>query len=304
MLREEGRFDESRQALAEALRVAEEPLAARGEVERLLTQLQVDPDRAARQSARLGGRLTGALTDAGDHSGLARLWHLRGLLAWIQAQAGDAAACWRNAADEAGLANDAHMLADVLSWEAAAANHGPTPVDEAFARCGEIKALLRGNPWAEALVVQQTAGLHAMRGDFDRAFALLDEAQTALDGFSPTVDSAVSYPEVFVAMLATDPARAERHLRAGRRQLEAMGERAVLASTEALLARVVLAQGRDAEADRLARRAARLTTDMDAVARSRSGGESGRSSSRGGGARARPSDWRATPWRSSAAPTT
>ncbi len=268
VLREEGRFDESRQALAEALRVAEEPLAARGEVERLLTQLQVDPDRAARQSARLGGRLTGALTDAGDHSGLARLWHLRGLLAWIQAQAGDAAACWRNAADEAGLANDAHMLADVLSWEAAAANHGPTPVDEAFARCGEIKALLRGNPWAEALVVQQTAGLHAMRGDFDRAFALLDEAQTALDGFSPTVDSAVSYPEVFVAMLATDPARAERHLRAGRRQLEAMGERAVLASTEALLARVVLAQGRDAEADRLARRAARLTTDMDAAPQS------------------------------------
>jgi class 3 adenylate cyclase/tetratricopeptide (TPR) repeat protein len=268
VLREEGRFDDARRALAEALQVAEEPLAARGEVERLLTQLQVDPDRAARQSARLGGRLTRVLTDAGDHSGLARLWHLRGLLAWIQAQAGDAAACWRNAADEAGLANDAHMLADALSWEAAAANHGPTPVDEAFARCGEIQALLGGNPWAEALVVQQTAGLHAMRGDFDHAFALLDEAQTALDGFSPTVDSAVSYPEVFVAMLATDPARAERHLRAGRRQLEAMGERAVLASTEALLARVVLAQGRDAEADRLARRAARLTTDMDAAPQS------------------------------------
>jgi tetratricopeptide (TPR) repeat protein len=45
-----------------------------------------------------------------------------------------------------------------------------------------------------------------------------------------------------------------------------MGERAVLASTEALLARVVLAQGRDDEADRLARRASRLTTDLDAAA--------------------------------------
>ncbi len=64
-------------------------------------------------------------------------------------------------------------------------------------------------------------------------------------------------------MLALDPARAERHLRAGRRQLEAMGERAVLASTEAMLGTVVLAQGRSAEADRLARRSARLTTDGD-----------------------------------------
>src|SRR6185312_12252808 len=109
-------------------------------------------------------------------------------------------------------------------------------------------------------------GLHAMRGEFDSAYALLDESNAALDGFSPTVDAAVSHPTVLVAMLAGDPARAERHLRAGRRQLEAMGERAVLASTEALLARVVLAQGRDAEAGRLARRASRLTTDLDAAA--------------------------------------
>ena len=88
-------------------------------------------------------------------------------------------------------------------------------------------------------------------------------ANDVLAGFSPTVDAAVSDPEVLVSMLALDPARAERHLRAGRRQLEAMGERAVLASTEAMLGTVVLAQGRSAEADRLARRSARLTTDGD-----------------------------------------
>jgi class 3 adenylate cyclase/tetratricopeptide (TPR) repeat protein len=266
VLREEGRFDEARQALADALRVADDPLAARGEVERLLTHLQVDPDRAARQSSRLGARLTRALTEAGDHAGLARLWHLRALLAWIQAQAGDAATCWRSAADEAAVAGDARMLADVLGWEASAFMHGPTPVEEAFPRCVEIQRQLRGNPWAEALVMHQMAGLHAMRGEFDSAYALLDESNAALDGFSPTVDAAMSHPTVLVAMLAGQPARAEQHLRAGRRQLEAMGERAVLASTEALLARVVLAQGRDAEAGRLARRASRLTTDLDAAA--------------------------------------
>jgi tetratricopeptide (TPR) repeat protein len=42
-----------------------------------------------------------------------------------------------------------------------------------------------------------------------------------------------------------------------------MGEKAVLASTEALLGMAVLAQGRVEEADRLGRRSARLATDDD-----------------------------------------
>jgi tetratricopeptide (TPR) repeat protein len=137
------------------------------------------------------------------------------------------------------------------------------PVDEAFGRCSEILGRLATNPWAAALVQHQVAALHAMRGEFDRAFLLLDEAHEALAGFSPTVDAAVSYPEVVVSMLAGRPERAERHLRAGRRQLQAMGEKAVLASTEALLGMALLAQGRVEEADRLARRGAHLATDDD-----------------------------------------
>jgi tetratricopeptide (TPR) repeat protein len=155
------------------------------------------------------------------------------------------------------------MLADALGWEASALVHGPTPVPEAFARCNAILKRLHGNPWAEALVHHQVASLHAMRGEFDRAFALLDAANAVLATYAPTVDAAVSDPEVFVSMLAREPGRAERHLRAGRRQLEAMGERAVLASTEAMLGIAVFDQGRHAEADRLARRSARLATDGD-----------------------------------------
>ncbi len=267
VLREEGRFDEAHAALGEAMRLADARadagLYARARVERLLALLQVDPPAVARQAARHGAAIARALEDADDRAGRARLWHLRGLLAWIQAQAGDAADCWRLSAADAGVVGDERMLADVLGWEATAVTHGPTPVDEAFARCDEIRSQLHGDPWAEALVRQQIAALHAMRGEFEPAFALLDESEAVLAGFSPTVDAAVSNAEVFVSLLAPDPVRAERHLRAGRRQLEAMGERAVLASTEGLLALVVLAQGRTAEADRLARHAARITTDDD-----------------------------------------
>ncbi|HEY3764041.1 MAG TPA: adenylate/guanylate cyclase domain-containing protein [Gaiellales bacterium] len=267
VLRDEGRFDEAHAALGEAMRLADgradTPLRARAQVERLLAQLQVDPEGTARQAARHGGRLSRALDDVGDHAGLARLWHLRGMLAWVQAQAGDAAECWRRAAVDAAIAGDERALADVLGWEASALTHGPTPVPEASARCGEIIARLHANPWAAALAQRDAAALHAMAGDTERAAVLLDEANAVLAGFSPTVDAAVSAPEILIATLASDPARAERHLRAGRRQLDAMGERAVLAWVEAKLGLVVLAQGRSAEADRLARRAARLTTEDD-----------------------------------------
>jgi tetratricopeptide (TPR) repeat protein len=267
VLREEGQFAAADDALGEALRLAagsdDAALESRAQLERLLTRLQVDPDEVARLNAEHGGSIERTLADAGDHAGLARLWHLRGLLAWIRAQAGEAAACWRRAAAEAQHAGDERILADALGWEASALTHGPTPVAEGLDRCREILDQLGGNPWAEALAHHQVAALHGMRGEFVRAFALIDQANAVLAGFSPTVDGAVSHPEVLVSLLAGDPARAERHLRTGRRALAAMGERALLASTEAWLGIAVLAQGRADEADRIARRCARLATEDD-----------------------------------------
>jgi ATP/maltotriose-dependent transcriptional regulator MalT len=78
------------------------------------------------------------------------------------------------------------------------------------------------------------------------------------------VDAAVSHLAVYVDILAGDLASAERQLRTGRRLLEKMGERAVLASTEGSLAQVMLLAGNDREADRLARRCARISTPDDA----------------------------------------
>jgi hypothetical protein len=230
----------------------------------MLARLQVDPDAVDRQMTRTGGRLERTLESAADHAGLARLWHVRGLLWWIRAQSGEAERAWRRAADEAVAAGDPRLVADALGWEAASTAVGPTPVDRGIRRCREICAILKGDPWAEALAIQPLASLHAMRGEFATAYGLLDDSAATLAGFAPTVDAAVSHPETYVAMLAGDLDRAERHLRAGRRLLEEMGERAVLASTESYLAQVVLMAGREAEADRLARRCARIATENDA----------------------------------------
>jgi ATP/maltotriose-dependent transcriptional regulator MalT len=60
-----------------------------------------------------------------------------------------------------------------------------------------------------------------------------------------------------------DPAAAEMSLRSGFVALEQMGEQAFLSTTAAFLARAVLAQGRDDEAEDLAQLSAQLTATDD-----------------------------------------
>ena len=270
VLREQGQFRESESYLRQAWRSAkarsDDSLAARAQVERLLTRLQVDPDGVARQTKRLGPALEPQLEAAADHAGLARLWHLRGMLWWIQERSADAERAWQRAATEAETASDARVVHDAVGWEAASVALGPTPVPRAIARCRQICRILIDDPWAHALALQPLASLHAMRGEFDTAFGLLDESKATLAAISPSLDAAVSHPEVYVSMMAGDLDRAERHLRQGKRELQRLGERAVLASTEGYLGQVMLLAGRDAEADRAARRCARLATTADAGA--------------------------------------
>jgi class 3 adenylate cyclase/tetratricopeptide (TPR) repeat protein len=266
--REEGRFSEAEVALRRARAFAVESgdarLGARAQVEQLLSRLQVDPDAVARRVDRLGAHLERTLAAAGDHSGLARLWHVRALLWWIKAQSAEAQRAWRQAADEAFLAGEGRMAADALGWEASSMAVGPTPVDTGITRCREIRRALSGDPWAESLALHPLASLHAMRGEFEVAHRLLDDSAKTLASFGPTVDAAVSDHAVYVYVLSGDLERAEHHLRAGKRLLESMGERAVLASTEGYLAKVMLLAGRDAAADRFARRSAAIATKDDA----------------------------------------
>jgi tetratricopeptide (TPR) repeat protein len=63
--------------------------------------------------------------------------------------------------------------------------------------------------------------------------------------------------------LADDPAAAERSLRGGYCTLRDMGEQSVLSTTAAFLARAVLAQGRDEEAEELTAESAGLAEPDD-----------------------------------------
>ena len=82
-----------------------------------------------------------------------------------------------------------------------------------------------------------------MQDDVETAHATLNRAKTLLDTLGPTMTAAITQPAAFIAMLAGDPATAETHLRLEYESLDRMGEKGILATTAALLARAIAAQG-------------------------------------------------------------
>ena len=152
---------------------------------------------------------------------------------------------------------------------------------------------VRESPEAEAAILRHLAGLHAMVGRFELARQLLATSNAAYAELGLTLNAATAQNEAFVELLAGNPAAAEESLRVGYRALEEMGERAFRSTTAALLARAILEQGRDAEAEEFGgaeRRTDRERRSADAgpVAprpRARAGAAGGVRGSRGARAR-------------------
>jgi len=154
---------------------------------------------------------------------------------------------------------------ELLAWRASAALFGPTPVPEAIRRCEEIREQVAASPVAEARTLQPLAALHAMAGEFEEARRLVAEGDEIL-GELVDLQSAVSQQEALVEMLAGEPAAAEARLRSGYERLVEMGEKALLASTSAMLAQALYAQGRFDEAAELCAISEKVAAEEDLTA--------------------------------------
>jgi tetratricopeptide (TPR) repeat protein len=77
------------------------------------------------------------------------------------------------------------------------------------------------------------------------------EGTDILEELGPMYSAALSHHEAFVEMLAGEPAAAEARLRDGYARLGEMGEKALLATTAAMLAQALYRQDRLEEAERL-----------------------------------------------------
>jgi tetratricopeptide (TPR) repeat protein len=82
-----------------------------------------------------------------------------------------------------------------------------------------------------------------MHDDFAAARETLNSAKSLLDTLGAPITASTTQPAALIAMLADDPATAEKHLRLEYGFLYRMGERRYLPTTAAKLARALAAQG-------------------------------------------------------------
>jgi tetratricopeptide (TPR) repeat protein len=178
-----------------------------------------------------------------DDRGICNILQLEAALHWDHSRSGAAEYAWQRAADYARKVNDRRQLADIVSWLASAALWGPTPAPEGIKRCQDYLDEIGNHPIGKAGILLNLAGLYAMQDDFSAALATLDNGKSMLEALGPTMTGAITQPAALIAMLAGDPATAERYLRLEYDSFYQMGERRFLATTAAYLARAIAAQG-------------------------------------------------------------
>jgi DNA-binding SARP family transcriptional activator len=248
-LTEAGQLERAKTILGDARRIA----AAAGDgrqhaharVQALLLGLKLDPHDAVTEIVRALPALRREFDQSQDELGICRTLQLEASLYWNHARSAAAEDAWQRAAEYARSVNDRRELAEILSWLASAALWGPTPAPEGIRRCEEYLSEIGNHPFGQADVLRHLAGLYAMQDDLAAAQDALSRAKNLLDPLGPTVTAAVTQPAALVAMLAGDPATAEAHLRVEYGHLDGMGERRLLATTAAELAKAIAAQGQD-----------------------------------------------------------
>lgn len=264
---ESGQLVEAERILHEAERLAtaanDERAASHVVVQQELLRLLRVEDGGTQQPARALASMIQVFKRWKDDLGVCRARRLEALHYWNEARAKAAAEAWESAATHARLAGDRHLYNEILTWIASSLCCGPIAASEGIHRCELMREEVHDSPESEAAILRHMGNLHAMTGKFDLARQLLAMSNAAYADLGLTLNSATSQSEAMVELLAGNPAAAEESLRKGYRALEEMGERAFLSTTAAFLARSILDQGRDEEAEELTNVSAGLAARGD-----------------------------------------
>jgi predicted ATPase len=257
-LREAGELTRADEVLSEALDAGKRTGNRRAElaalIERAELRLASEPEDDA--DLKEVEAAIPALEEFGDDRTLAAAWSLIGRRQGLwKGRFADGEAALERALTHARRLGDRGQEALILGQLALSALSGPTPVDEAVARCRRLVAEAGGDRLIEANVARYVAVLEAMRGNFAGARELVAEARATYEdlGMRLMAQSAISLAYGAIGLLAADYAAAGIQLRAGLDALEGMGERGYLSSVAAFLSQALYGQGRLDEADDLAR---------------------------------------------------
>jgi class 3 adenylate cyclase/tetratricopeptide (TPR) repeat protein len=266
-----GKFHEMEAALQTATEAAAEAddrsLQVRTELQRTFLSHFVSPRFEAQEITRVVGAVLPELEELGDDLGLAKAWWLLSELHAVACRWGMRAEALEAALEHARAGGHRRLESMLIGWLGEAILYGQTPVDEAIARCEQLRTEAPGRPASEAGILTSIAGLQAMRGEFDearrclaRASAIDDELGLALRQPRRSIVASA------IELLAEDADAAVAVLREGYEALGVMGERAQRAATAAYLADVLSEQGALDEAGHFSQIAEELATDADLIA--------------------------------------
>jgi len=253
---ETGQLRDAEHVLDDAIQYAQSgnvpELAALASVERQRVLIQEGSAWSVAEATRVADTAIEVLGASGDELGQCRAWCLHATIKWILGLALNADQYWMRASEHAQRAENTRELFEILCWRASAAAFGPIAVKVAIKQCMEIRDQVASSPVAVAATLRPLALLHAMNGDFAQAREFIRDADAILDDLG-RLESTVELHEAWIDMLAGEPAAAEARLLAGYRELDAMGEKSLLATTAAALAQAAFAQGHELDAEEFCR---------------------------------------------------
>jgi class 3 adenylate cyclase/tetratricopeptide (TPR) repeat protein len=250
-----GEFEQAEAVLTEAIEKAvatrNRRLELHAELERAFLRSLAGPEGSVGELQRISERAIPQLESLGDDLGLAKAWRRIADVHWMTNRWTEQERALERALVHAERAGDAREVAGALMRIALALYYGPVPAPDAIHRAEEILDRARGTRAVESTFIVSLAGLHAMCGRFDEARELFARGRAIVDELGLKVWRAgFSLVASDIEMLAGDPGTAEAHLRAGYEALHGMGDRGLLSTVAAALARAIYAQGRYEEAER------------------------------------------------------
>jgi ATP/maltotriose-dependent transcriptional regulator MalT len=163
-------------------------------------------------------------------------------------------------------AGDHRNRARILSDLARATVIGPRSVAEGISRCESILERAGNDIASSAVTETMLAVLEAMLARFDDARARWQRTKARLEEVGLTMSlAALQMYRAFIELLADTPERAEADVAGAYVTLERIGEQRRLATTAALLARLMCAQDRWDEAERYSRISEQAASSDDIV---------------------------------------
>jgi class 3 adenylate cyclase/tetratricopeptide (TPR) repeat protein len=225
--------------------------AANAAILRLFLLEMTDPKRQTVDVVAEAERLIATLDSLGNDLGLARAWRLMGILHWNHARYAAADDALARAIEHARRAGAEREEADALGRYTGSGVYGPAPVQEIERRCDELLKMRVGTGY-EAPALMALAWCRAMQGRFGEARDLVRRSRAIYEDLGLRLRSTiVAETAGGIEMLAGDALAAEQELRPSLVALAEMGEQGIQSTVAAALAHALIEQGRLGEAEEM-----------------------------------------------------